>query len=80
MRKYIKFNEVLVGIIIILLVLVVSLVTYVLTKDDVDVEEIVKIVETVNITKIISEEIVSQDGCLYARTPGHIRKCLKKYN
>ena len=84
MRKYVKFNEVLVAVIIILLVIVASLATYILTKDDVEItgdsiEEIVKVVETINITKIIKEEVIDLDGCAYARTPGHIRKCLEKY-
>ena len=78
MRKYIKFNEVLVAIIIILLTVMGSLITYILTKEEIEIPEIIKSVEIVNITKIITEEI-SIDGCLYAKTPGHIKQCLEKY-
>lgn len=87
MRKWIKLEEVFGIIIVILLTVMGSLVTYILVKENVEipevpieVREIIKSVETINITKIIVEEIVDVDGCLYARTPGHIKQCLDKYN
>ena len=82
MRKYIKFNEVLITIIIILLVVLASLATFILTKETSNppeiLTEVIKSVETINITKIITEEIEKPD-CIYARTPGHIKQCYDKY-
>ena len=80
MRKYIKFNEVLVVIIIILITVVGSFTTYILTKEDIQLPKVIEKIETINITKIITEEVISLDRCLYARTPGHIKQCLEKFN
>ena len=83
MRKYVKFNEVLMGAIVILLIIVASLTTYILTREErvevPEIKEFINLVEITNITNIVNEEIINRDGCLYARNPAQIRKCLEKY-
>jgi len=85
MRKWIKLNEVLTIMAIILLVTSFVFGTLLLVKSDKEIvpqqiqTDLIQSIELVNITTIIKEEIISPDGCFYARTPGHIKQCLEKY-